>query len=466
MGFLKELTRGGNPFIVKLATIAGIGGFLFGYDTGVVGGALLFVKKDLHAGSFGQQAIVGSILLGAMVGAIISGYLADAISRKWTKVVSGSIYVLGALASALSMTTWELVGSRFVLGLSVGAASFVGPLYISELAPKRLRGGLVSFNQLMITSGILCAYLVNYFLKDATWNWRWMLGLGAVPGVALAVGMFFVPHSPRWLVEEDRRDDADEVLRRARDEDETDIDEELDQIEEVADEEGSLGDLLSPGVRRMLIVGLGLAIFQQIIGINTVIYYAPTILSFAGAGAGGALAKTVVIGITNVVFTIVAILLLDKLGRRVFLLAGTAGVILSLATLGIFFASKTLQHSYGWLALAALIVYIASFAAGLGPVFWLMIAEIYPLKIRGPAMSVATVANWAANFLVSFTFLTLTTTITKAGTFWLYGGIAVAAFAFFLLLVPETKGRSLEQIESELGADTREGGRTLQTAKH
>ncbi|HEY6961071.1 MAG TPA: sugar porter family MFS transporter [Gaiellaceae bacterium] len=460
MEFVRELFKSGNAFVARLALIAGIGGFLFGYDTGVVGGALLFVKKDLHAGNLGQQAIVGSILLGAMFGAVIAGYLADAISRKWTKVISGSIYVFGALASAVSMTTWELVGSRFVLGLSVGTASFVGPLYISELAPKRLRGGLVSFNQLMITSGIAVAYLVNYFLKDATWNWRWMLGLGAVPGLALAIGMFFVPHTPRWLIEEaDDREAADEVLMRARDDDEEQVEEELDQIEEVAKEEASLRELFAPRVRKMLLVGLGLAIFQQIVGINTVIYYAPTILSFAGAGAGSALAMTAVVGLTNVLFTIVAILLIDKLGRRVFLLVGTGGVIVSLAALGVFFVSKSLQHSAGWLALVSLIVYIASFAVGLGPVFWLMISEIYPLRVRGPAMSVATVANWGANFLVSFTFLTLTTTITKEGTFWLYGAIGIAAFAFFATLVPETKGRSLEAIEGDLTSLSGEHGR-------
>ena len=177
-GFIREATKGGNPFILRLATIAALGGFLFGYDTGVVGGALLYIKKDLHASNFGQQAIVASILIGAVVGAIASGYLADKISRKWTKCLSGSIYVLGALLSAFSMNVWELVGARFILGISVGTASFVSPLYISELAPKKLRGGMVSFNQLMITSGILIAYIVNFSLKGVSYNWRWMLGLG------------------------------------------------------------------------------------------------------------------------------------------------------------------------------------------------------------------------------------------------------------------------------------------------
>ena len=450
-GFIREATKGGNPFILRLATIAALGGFLFGYDTGVVGGALLYIKKDLHASNFGQQAIVASILIGAVVGAIASGYLADKISRKWTKCLSGSIYVLGALLSAFSTNVWELVGARFILGISVGTASFVSPLYISELAPKKLRGGMVSFNQLMITSGILIAYIVNFSLKGVSYNWRWMLGLGAVPGLALAVGMFFVPHTPRWLIEEGRRDEAEGVLQKTRARD--DVEDEADAIEDVSRQEGGVRDLLQPAVRRMLVVGLGLAVFQQIVGINTVIYYAPTILSFAGAGTGGAIAQTVFIGITNVVFTIVALLLLDKLGRRVFLLIGTVGLVVGLALLGVFFAFSGVQNAAPWLALVALIIYIASFAVGLGPVFWLMISEIYPLRVRGPAMSVATVANWSANFVVSFTFLTLVGVITRAGTFWLYGVIAVGALAFFFFFVPETKGKSLEDIERELGAD-------------
>jgi sugar porter (SP) family MFS transporter len=461
--FVREARQGGNPFILVIASVAALGGFLFGYDTGVIGGALLYLKKDLHASAFDQQAVVGSLLIGAVVGAIAAGYLADAISRKWTKFAGGCIYVLGALGSAFSPDIWSLIGARFVLGLAVGAASFVSPLYISELAPKKLRGGMVSLNQLMITSGIAIAYLVNYALRDASDNWRWMLGLGAVPGLALALGMIFVPHTPRWLVEADREQEAEQVLQRARGEDE-DIDDEIGEIKEVSEEEGNVRDLLAKSVRPLLVVGLGLAILQQFVGVNTVIYYAPTILTHAGVGTSGALGDTVFIGATNVFFTIVAILLLDKLGRRVFLIAGTAFAVVGLAGLGIYFASHTLQSSYGWIALASLLVFIAGFAVGLGPVFWLMIAEIYPLKIRGPAMSVATVANWAANFLVSFTFLTLTGAISREGTFWLYGAIGIAAILFFAKFVPETKDKSLEQIEQELGAEDATSPRDRQAA--
>jgi sugar porter (SP) family MFS transporter len=458
--FVTDARREGRPFLFVVALIAALGGFLFGYDTGVISGALLYIKGDLGASSFEQEAIVGALLIGAAIGAIIAGYLADAISRRWTKVLSGSVYTLGALACAFSQTPNQLIASRFVLGLSVGTASFVSPMYLAELSPKRIRGGLVSFNQLMIVSGILAAYIVNFGLKGiGADNWRWMLGLGAVPGLMLAIGMTLMPYSPRWLAERGREDEARAVLERTHKQE--DVDEELESIKKVASEEGHLRDLLGASVRPMLIVGLGLAIFQQIVGINTIIYYAPTILSFTGSSASSAIGQTVAIGVTNLVFTIVAILLLDRLGRRVFLLVGTIGLTVALVVLGAFFASGTLQANASALALIALVVYIASFAMGLGPVFWLMISEIFPLEIRGPAMALCTIANWLFNFIVSFTFLSLASAIGKQWTFWLYAIIGAIAVSFFFLRVPETKGRSLEQIQQDLTRSRRrrEGGR-------
>jgi sugar porter (SP) family MFS transporter len=448
--FVQDVRREANGFVVGLASIAAIGGFLFGYDTGVISGALLLIKADLGASTFEQSAIVGSLLLGAMAGAILSGYLAGAIGRRPTKIISGCVFTVGAIWSALSPTVWVLIVARFVLGISVGTASFVSPMYIGELAPKKIRGGLVSFNQLMITSGILVAYIVDFALKDVSNNWRWMLGLGAIPGIALAVGMFLMPESPRWLVEHDREDDARDVLNRAREEGE--VDDEIEEIRDVSQESARVRDLLGKSIRPMLLVGLGLAIFQQLVGINTVIYFAPTIFQLAGVSTSKAIGQTVFIGVTNVVFTIVAVLLLDKLGRRVFLLIGTAGLTVALVGLGLFFQVPSIKSGASWLALASLILYIASFAVGLGPVFWLMIAEIFPLKIRSAAMSVCTVANWGFNFLVAFTFLQLISTAGKGGTFFVYAGLGVLALIFFAWKVPETKGRSLEEIESELGA--------------
>ncbi|HEX5469361.1 MAG TPA: MFS transporter, partial [Gaiellaceae bacterium] len=233
MEFLREAFKGGNRFLVGVALIAALGGFLFGYDTGIIGGALLFVKDDLDLGTLGQQAVVGSILIGAIFGALASGYLADKISRRRTKIISGSIYVIGAIAAAVSQETWQLLAARFALGLSVGTASFVSPMYIAELVPKRLRGGLVSFNQLMITLGILLAYISSWAFKDATYNWRLMFAVAAIPGAALAIGMYFMPYSPRWLVEQGRDDDARDVLRKIRADE--DVDDEVDQIKEVTE---------------------------------------------------------------------------------------------------------------------------------------------------------------------------------------------------------------------------------------
>jgi sugar porter (SP) family MFS transporter len=456
--FVTDARREGKPFLFAVSVIAALGGFLFGYDTGVISGALLYIKGDLQASSFQQEAIVGALLIGAAVGAVGSGYLADAISRRWTKVISGTIYTLAALACAFSQSSDQLIAARFVLGLSVGTASFVSPMYLAELSPKKIRGGLVSFNQLMIVSGILAAYIVNFGLKGIGQdNWRWMLGLGAVPGVALAVGMALMPYSPRWLVERGREEEARAVLERTHRAE--DVDEELEDIKRVASEEGHLRDLFGASVRPMLVVGLGLAIFQQIVGINTIIYYAPTILSFTGSSASSAIGQTVAIGVTNLVFTIIAILLLDRLGRRAFLITGTVGLTLALVVLGAFFASGTLQANASLVALIALVVYIASFAMGLGPVFWLMISEIFPLEIRGPAMALCTIANWLFNFLVSFTFLSLTSVIGKDWTFWLYAIIGAIAVAFFFLRVPETKGRSLEEIQRDLTGSRRRGRR-------
>lgn len=443
-----------SPLLARAAAFAAVGGFLFGYDTGVISGALLFIQDDLHAGDFAQQAVVGSLLLGAIVGAAISGYTADRLSRRWTKFGSGCIYVVASIGSALSTSVGELIGFRFVLGVAVGTASFVGPLYISEMSPPKARGGLVSFNQLAVTSGILAAYLVDYGFSGVSGNWRWMLALGAVPGLVLAIGMLTVPHTPRWLASAGREDQARDVLRSIRTDDD-DVDAEMDGILEETHDESSTSwrDLMAPKVRPMLVVGLGLAIFQQIVGINTVIYYAPTILKATGLGNGGAIAQTVAIGVTNVVFTIVAVSLLDKVGRRALLLTGTSGLVVSLAVLAAYFTFPTLQHDLPILALLALILYIASFAIGLGPVFWLMISEIYPQGVRGKAMSLSSMTNWGFNFLVSFTFLTLTGAIGRGGTFLLYALIGVGAVVFFAAKVPETKGKTLEEITGQVEGD-------------
>ncbi|WIE80550.1 sugar porter family MFS transporter [Curtobacterium sp. MCSS17_016] len=455
MGYLQDVRESVNPLLIRVSVVAAIGGLLFGYDTGVVSGAILFIKKDLDANATEQEWIVSVLLLGAIAGAFISAFAADAFSRKWTKVVSGSVYFLAAIGCAFAVNVPMLIGCRFVLGVAVGTASFVSPLFISESAPPRIRGGLVSFNQLAVTTGILLSYIVDTIFVDVANNWRWMLGIAAIPGAALAIGMLTVPHTPRWLMMRGREDDARGVLERLRSDDpRADVDGEIDSMRKSNEQESSSRwrDLVSKSIRPLLLVGVGLAFFQQFVGVNTVIYYAPTILQDTGLTSSSSVARTVSIGITNVVFTALAVVLLDRVGRRPLLLTGTAGLTVALAFLGVYFWSPWIQHNASWTALVGLIVYIASYAIGLGPVFWLMISEIFPVGLRSKSMAVSTMVNWAANFVVAGTYLTATQLITTQGVFFVYTGLGVLAFLFFVFKVPETRGRSLEDIQSELAS--------------
>jgi sugar porter (SP) family MFS transporter len=431
------------------AAITALGGLLFGYDTGVVSGALLFVKKDFGGLSNFQQELVTSLLLvGAVVGALVAGRVADKIGRRPAVLITALVFIVGVLLAAFTPTYPVLLVARVIIGLAVGSASMIVPLYIGEIVPPGVRGGLVSLNQLAITVGILSSYLIDYGLSG-TGNWRLMFGLAAIPAAALFIGMLFQQESPHWLIRQGREDDARQVLRRLRDDGE--IDAEISEVREISQREGGLRDLISPKVRPLLMVGVMLAVFQQITGINTVIYYAPTLLQGAGFGNSGALLANVVNGAVNVGMTIVAIWLLDKVGRRPLLLSGTAGMAVGMAiTACCFIGGSQLHGALAIVAVLGLLIYTGSFAIGLGPVFWLLIAEIYPLKIRGAAMSVASMANWAANFVVTVSFLTLLSAIGGAGAFFLFGFLTLVALAYFWRKVPETKGRSLQEIERDL----------------
>jgi sugar porter (SP) family MFS transporter len=431
------------------AAVTALGGLLFGYDTGVVSGALLFLHKDFGGLSSFQEELVTSLLLvGAVVGALLAGRVADLIGRRLTVLITAAVFVVGVLLAAFTPTFPVLLAARIIIGLAVGSASMVVPLYIGEVVPPRVRGGLVSLNQLAITSGILVSYLIDYGLSG-TGNWRLMFGLAAIPAVLLFSGMLFQKESPHWLIRQERIDEARNVLKRVRNSD--DIEDEIRDVQEVSRRQAGVRELLSPKIRPLLFVGILLAVFQQITGINTVIYYAPTLLQGAGFGNSAALLANVVNGCVNVGMTIVAIWLLDKVGRRPLLLSGTAGMAVGMAITACSFLGG--EHLHGALAIVAvigLLVYTGSFAIGLGPVFWLLIAEIYPLKIRGAAMSVATMANWGANFVVTVSFLTLLTAIDGVGVFFLFGFLTLVALAYFWRKVPETKGRSLQEIEQQL----------------
>lgn len=431
------------------AAITALGGLLFGYDTGVVSGALLFVKKDFGGLSSFQQELVTSLLLvGAVAGALCAGRVSDRIGRRLTVLITAVVFVVGVLLAAFTPTYATLLAARVIIGLAVGSASMIVPLYIGEVVPPRVRGGMVSLNQLAITTGILGSYLIDYGLSS-TGDWRLMFGLAAIPAVALFTGMLFQQESPHWLIRQGREEEARRVLRRLRDK--SDIEAEVREVREISQREAGVRELFSPRIRPLLLVGALLAVFQQITGINTVIYYAPSLLQGAGFGNSGALLANVVNGAINVGMTIVAVWLLDKVGRRPLLLAGTAGMAVGMVITALSFLGGS--HLTGGLAIVAIIglfFYTGSFAIGLGPVFWLLIAEIYPLKIRGAAMSVASMANWAANFVVTISFLTLLGAVGGVGAFFLFAFLTLVALGYFWRKVPETKGRSLQEIERDL----------------
>jgi sugar porter (SP) family MFS transporter len=441
--------------VVWTAAITALGGLLFGYDTGVVSGALLFLHTSFgNVSSFDKELVTGLLLVGAAVGAFASGKLADRIGRRPVILLTASVFVAGVLGAAFSPELWVLIAMRFVIGLAVGSASMAVPLYISEVAPPRVRGALVSFNQLALTMGILIAFLVDYALSSSA-AWRLMFGLAAIPAVLLFVGMLTQAESPVWLVTHGRMEEARRVLVRVRSRDH-DVDGEIAEISALGERTSSYRELLRPDVRKVVVIGVLLAVFQQITGINTVIYYAPTLLHQAGLGNSASLLANVGNGIVNVAMTVIAIRLIDKVGRRVLLIGGTIGMAVALFVVATTFAvsGNTLGHTAAIVAVAGLAVYTGSFAIGLGPVFWLLISEIYPARIRGKSMSIATIANWGANFVVAISFLTLLNTISNAGTFFLLGFLSLTAVAYFWRKVPETKGLTLEEIERDMAQPT------------
>lgn len=450
-GFVRQVLGSGNRFTTGIALLAALGGFLFGYDTGIVSGALPYARGDLHLDAAGESWVVGSLLLGAVVGAAVSGRLADVASRKTTLLAAGVVFTVGALGSFFAPDLGWLLVTRVVVGLGVGTASFVAPMYISEHSPIELRGGMAAFNQLMTQFGILVAYLVAFAFQGFTDNWRWMLGVGVVPGVALALAMVRVPRTPRWLIGRGRIDEARAVLRRTRPD--VDPETEIAGIRRVLTTEGAFRarELVSHPLRALLVIGVVMAVAQQVIGVNTVLYFGTTILQLAGLPISGAIAQAVFIGVTNFVFAGVAVLLLDRVGRRRPMIVGTAGSVAGLVVLGWYFhQSVSFQQTHALVALVAMLVYLAFFEISLGPVFWVMISEIYPLRSRARAMAAATMANWAFNFLVSFSFLQMTESIGTDVTFWIYAGLGALACVFFVLRLPETAGRTLEEIEQQV----------------
>ncbi len=429
-----------------VAMVAGLGGLLFGYDTGVISGALLYLEPAFHLNATTSEIAVSAVLIGAILGAFSGGKLADGIGRKKALIVLGALFAIGAVLTSLAPNLGFFIAFRIIVGFGIGAASMITPMYIAELAPPAIRGSLVTFFQLAVTIGIAVAYWVDLAFASAGMGWRPMFAVAFIPGAILAIGMVFLAETPRWLASKGRWDQASAALEHSVHGQEKQR--ELDDIRKTLEEEkrASIKELLRPGLRMALIVGVGLAIFQQFVGINTVIYYAPTIFGYAGfSSASAAILATSIVGVMNVLATLLSLFLVDRIGRRPLLIGGIGGMVLTLVAMGIVFLFDPARA--GWFVLICLLLYIISFAIGMGPVFWLMTSELFPNRLRASGASVSSLCNWAANLLVSITFLTLIEVAGKSVTFWIYALLGVLAFIFCWMLVPETKSKTLEQIE-------------------
>ncbi|XP_058731853.1 probable inositol transporter 2 [Vicia villosa] len=530
-----------NPYVLRLAFSAGIGGLLFGYDTGVISGALLYIKddfKDVDTKTWLQEAIVSTALAGAIIGAAVGGWINDRFGRKKAILIADTLFFIGSAIMAAAMNSSLLIVGRVFVGLGVGMASMASPLYISEASPTRVRGALVSLNGFLITGGQFLSYLINLAFTNAPGTWRWMLGVAAVPALLQFALMIMLPESPRWLFRKGREEEAKAILKRIypTEEAEAEISTLKESVElEIKEAESSdklsiIKMLKTKTARRGLYAGMGLQIFQQFVGINTVMYYSPAIIQLAGfASNRTALLLSLVTSGLNAFGSILSIYFIDKTGRKKLLLFSLSGVVLSLVVLTVVFhqssthspmisaaetshfnntcpdystamdsggwdCMKCLKASpecgfcayeenkllpgaclisndttkdechkehrlwytrgcpskFGWLAIIGLALYIIFFSPGMGTVPWVVNSEIYPLRYRGICGGMASTSNWVSNLIVAQSFLSLTQAIGVSWTFMIFIFITVAAIVFVVIFVPETKGLSLEEVESML----------------
>lgn len=431
-------------YVLYVSVVAALGGLLFGFDTAIIAGATRFLKERFALTAFGEGLAVSIVLIGCMAGAAIAGTVSDRLGRRRFMLISAVLFFISAIGCAVPQNLVQFLAFRFIGGLAIGSASIVSPLYISEVAPPRIRGALVSVNQLAIVTGILLSYFSSWALVGAgASNWRWMFATGALPAVVFFGFVLGVPESPRWLVKQGRDGEALGILERLNGPEVAAV-EALHIKEALVLEGGSIRELFKPGLRTALGIGVFLAVFQQITGINAVIYYAPRFFEAAGIARSSAIFQSAIIGLVNVLFTLVAIALVDRLGRKPLLLAGSAGMGLSFILLG---AAFKFQLFSGSLVLLFTLLYVAFFAMTLGPVVWVVIAEIFPTRVRGRAMAISTVSLWLADFVVSLTFPVIADRLHESFAFWLYAAMCAINFVFIAVVLPETKGKSLEEIE-------------------
>jgi len=454
--FTKEKNKGSILFVVGVCSVAALGGLLFGYDTGVINGSLKFVqlKFDLSPAMKGFAA--SSALLACIFGAAFAGTLSDRLGRKKVLILSAVMFLVSAIGTALPQNLIQFVIFRIIGGLGVGAASMTSPMYIAEISPAKIRGRMVSVNQFAIIFGMLVVYFINYYIAgrgDEAWNtetgWRWMFGSESIPAVLLLVLLFFVPESPRWLTKQSQKSKALQILSKV--DGEQYAEEEMQMIEEtLSHESGSLSQLFNPGMRVVLVIGVVLAVLQQVTGINVFLYFGSEIFEkLGGETIDAALLQQVVVGAVNLLFTVIAIWTVDKIGRKPLMLIGSAGMGIALFAMG---TAGYLQATGMWM-LAFVLIYIASFALSVGPVTWVILSEIFPTKIRGRAMGIATICLWIANSIVSQTFPMmdenqfLIEKFHHGFPFFIYGIMCIVLIVFVKCIVPETKGKILEEIE-------------------
>ncbi len=478
---MSKNTAYNKNMVVVIASVAAIGGLLFGFDTGIISGAIPFLQQNFDLPNSMVENITTAALLGAVIGAMFTGRLTDVLGRKKIILITALIFIIGAIWSGASSNPKELMAARFVVGLAIGISSFSVPLYISEISPADKRGQLVSLFQLLITIGILASYLTDlaFAKNDVVSSWRPMLYSGVVPGLLLFLGMLFLPETPRWLMSKGLKAKAKEILKRIEAPEKVDL--AINEIQKELEKDTQkvkFNEIFKPWLKFPLMIAIVIMFFQQFVGINTVIYYSPKIFMIAGFdGARAAIWGSVSVGLVNVLFTILAIYLVDRWGRRRLYFVGLSGIVVALIALGLsFIFNNTLGTSGKWLTIIFTWIYIAFFAISIGPLGWLIISEIFPLRVRGVGTSIGSLSNWLFNGLVAFTFFKIVKLLTipgteiithekvydpathsfvmqtinngnPAGAFWFYAIIGIIGIIWGYFYLPETKGVTLEEIE-------------------
>ena len=441
-----------KKLVIIIAAIASTGGLLFGFDTGVISGAIPFLQQDFGLKDSQIENITAFGLIGAVLGALIGGRISDILGRKKVIISAAIVFITGALWSGISLNPTQLLISRFYIGIAIGISSFVVPLYIAEISPTKMRGTLVFLFQFMITVGILASYLSDSaFANDTNYeSWRPMFYIGVIPASILLIGAFYLPETPRWLMKKGKEEESRKILETIEEEDQVEsIFKEMK--DDICKDSGktSWKIIFKPWLKNSLIIAVGIMFFQQFVGINTVVYYSPKIFLKAGfEGNEAAIWASVSVGIINVLFTVLSIYLVDKIGRRKLYFIGLSGIIISLICMGLFIIPPDVHASnYKWFLVISMLSYVGFFTLSIGPLGWLLISEVFPLKVRGLGSSIGSLSNWGFNALVVWSFFKLTRIIGDAEVFWLFALIGLFGLLWGYYYIPETKGVSLEEIE-------------------